>query len=166
MVSEALERGVDLRAVEQFLYREAMLLDRKLYDEWLELFTEDGIYWVPAAPDQEDPYRHLSLYFEDRVLRQMRVRRLRHPQAFSLENPVRSSRIVGNVLLERRDPSTGEIRVRSTFHMLELQYGEKHSYGGFYVHDLVAFGDSFKIKMKRVELMDCDCPQETMQGFL
>lgn len=172
MASEAMDRVAaresrpDPRAVEQFLYREALYLDRKLYDEWLALFTEDGLYWVPAAPDQKDPYGHVSLYFEDRILRQMRVRRLRHPQAFSLESPVRSSRIVGNVLIEHHQPSSGECRVRSTFQMLELQYGEQHWYGGFYVHDLVPFGDSFKIKLKRVDLLNCDGPQETMQAFL
>ena len=158
---------LELRAaVSEFLYREAMFLDRELYDQWLDLFTEDGLYWVPAAPGQEDPYSHMSLYFEDRILRQMRVRRIRHPQAFSLESPVRSSRIVGNVLIERYDPSSGECRVRSTFHLLELQYGEKHWYGGFYLHELVASGDSFKIRLKRVDLFDCDLPQETMQRFL
>jgi benzoate/toluate 1,2-dioxygenase beta subunit len=166
MIRETLERGVDVRAVERFLYREAMLLDLRRYEEWLDLFTEDGLYWVPAAPDQKDPYSHISLYFEDRILRQMRVRRIRHPQAFSLESPVRSSRLVGNALVERHDPSSGEIRVRSTFHLLELQYGEKHMYGGFYVHDLVPSGDGYSIKMKRVDLMDCDGPQETMQAFL
>ena len=48
------DRAPDIRAVEQFLYLEAMYLDRKLYDEWLDLFAEDGLYWVPAAPDQQE----------------------------------------------------------------------------------------------------------------
>ncbi len=156
----------DVRAVEQFLYREASYLDRKLYPEWLELFTEDGLYWVPATPDQKDPESHVSLYFEDRILRQMRVRRLLHPQAYSLQSPVRSSRMVGNVLLEDYDAATGDCRVRSTFHMLELQFGEQHLYGGFYVHELASVETGFKIKMKRVELINCDGPLDIMQSFL
>ena len=157
---------LDSKAIEQFLFKEAMYLDRGLYDEWLDLFTEDGLYWVPAAPDQEDPYNHVSLYFEDRVLRQMRVRRLRHDQAFSLQSPVRASRILGNVLAEDYDNDTGACRVRSAFHMLELQFGEQHTYGGSYIHDLVTVGDSYKIKMKRVDLINCDAPLEIMQAFL
>lgn len=153
-------------SIEQFLYREAMYLDRGMYDEWLELFTDDGLYWVPATPEQEDPYNHISLYFEDKVLREMRVRRLRHDQAFSLQSPVRASRILGNVLVEDVDDASGACRVRSTFHMLELQFGEQQTYGGAYVHDLVRDGDSYKIKMKRVDLINCDAPVEIMQGFL
>src|SRR5690349_5319537 len=37
-----------LRAVEQFLYREARLLDERRFHEWLELFTEDLRYWMPV----------------------------------------------------------------------------------------------------------------------
>src|SRR5207253_6730557 len=35
-----------LREVEQFLYREARLLDERRFREWLELFTEDVRYWM------------------------------------------------------------------------------------------------------------------------
>lgn len=156
----------DQTKIEQFLYKEAMYLDRGLYDEWLDLFTDDGLYWVPATPEQEDPYNHISLYFEDATLRQMRVNRLRHDQAFSLQSPVRASRILGNVLVENHDPDTGNCRVRSTFHMLELQFGEQQTHGGSYLHDLVPHDDTFKIKLKRVDLINCDTPLEIMQAFL
>ena len=36
--------------VERFLYREARLLDERRFEEWMNLFAEDGYYWVPAAP--------------------------------------------------------------------------------------------------------------------
>ena len=35
-----------IREVEQFLYREARLLDSRRFREWLELFTEDVRYWM------------------------------------------------------------------------------------------------------------------------
>ena len=34
------------RAVEQFLYRDARLLDERRFKEWLELFTDDARYWM------------------------------------------------------------------------------------------------------------------------
>ena len=43
------------RAVEQFLYREARLCDEQRYDEWEALWTDDGVYWVPANGDDTDP---------------------------------------------------------------------------------------------------------------
>ena len=37
-----------IREVEQFLYREARLLDERRFHEWVELFTEDVRYWMPV----------------------------------------------------------------------------------------------------------------------
>jgi 3-phenylpropionate/cinnamic acid dioxygenase small subunit len=39
-------REETIRDVEQFLYREARLLDERRFHEWLELFTEDVRYWT------------------------------------------------------------------------------------------------------------------------
>ena len=30
-----------------FVIRVARILDEQQYEEWLELFTEDGVYWMP-----------------------------------------------------------------------------------------------------------------------
>jgi benzoate/toluate 1,2-dioxygenase beta subunit len=37
--------------VEQFLYRQSELLDTKRWQDWIDLFTPDGIYWMPPAPE-------------------------------------------------------------------------------------------------------------------
>ena len=56
----------DHRAVADFLYREARLADEARYAEWLGLWTDDGVYWVPATTDPgADPERHLSHIYED-----------------------------------------------------------------------------------------------------
>ena len=39
-------------AVERCLARQAEILDEKRWDDWLELFTEDGHYWMPAHEEQ------------------------------------------------------------------------------------------------------------------
>ena len=33
--------------LEAFVYAEAELLDDGRYEDWLALFADDGIYWVP-----------------------------------------------------------------------------------------------------------------------
>ena len=43
-----------------FLYREARLLDERRYDEWLALFTEDGLYWAPTEDDAARAKRLLT----------------------------------------------------------------------------------------------------------
>src|SRR5438093_11533326 len=41
-----------IREVEQFLYREARLLDERRFHEWVELFTEDVRYWMPMRSNR------------------------------------------------------------------------------------------------------------------
>jgi len=48
--------------VEEFLYREAELLDERRYEEWLELFTEDARYWMPMRRNvpRDEPEREFT----------------------------------------------------------------------------------------------------------
>ena len=41
--------SIDLREIEQFLFREAGLLDAARFDDWLALFTDTAWYWVPIS---------------------------------------------------------------------------------------------------------------------
>lgn len=45
--STTLERVVLQHDVEQFLYKEARLLDERRLEEWLDLLAEDLDYWMP-----------------------------------------------------------------------------------------------------------------------
>ncbi len=57
--------GDTQRAVEQFLYRQAEILDDRLWDAWLELWTDDGIYWAPVSEDQEHGDGVPNISYED-----------------------------------------------------------------------------------------------------
>jgi hypothetical protein len=48
--------ALDLDRCERFLLHEARLLDEARFDDWLALFTPDAWYWVPSAPDQDNPH--------------------------------------------------------------------------------------------------------------
>ena len=41
--------------LEAFVLREARLLDERRFADWLALFAEDGVYWVPTLPGQASP---------------------------------------------------------------------------------------------------------------
>ena len=57
----------EYRAVVEFLYREARLADEARYAEWLALWTDDGVYWVPATTDPgADPDKHISHIYDNR----------------------------------------------------------------------------------------------------
>ncbi len=58
----------DERAIERFLIGEVRLLDERRFEDWRELFAEDGRYWVPLKPDQKSPDGESSLFFDDRKI--------------------------------------------------------------------------------------------------
>ncbi|MBL8836497.1 MAG: aromatic-ring-hydroxylating dioxygenase subunit beta [Alphaproteobacteria bacterium] len=154
----------DLRALEAFLHREAALLDDQRFEDWRDLLTGDATYWVPAAPDQPDPLDHVSLFYEDRTLLAMRIARLRHPQAHALAVPIRTSRIVGNVMAGA--PLDGDVVVRSRFQIVERQGDRQRLFAGAYTHRLVPAPGGFAIRQKRVDLIDCDGLHEAIQIIL
>lgn len=154
----------DLRDLERFIYREAAMLDDKRWDEWIELFTDDGFYWMPLFPEQQDPLVHTSLFYEDRPLMKMRIDRLRHPRAFSQEPPTRTSHLVSNVMLERADD--GEFVVRASFQLLEYRREEQRILGGSVLYTLVGADSGFKIRLKRVDLVNSGAMHEPLQLFI
>ena len=62
------EPAIDRARFEEFLIAEARLLDERRFREWMELFSEDGTYWVPAVPGQASPLDQASLFYDDRDL--------------------------------------------------------------------------------------------------
>ncbi len=147
-----------LRACEAFLFEEARLLDERRFEEWLDLFAADGIYWIPAAPGQTDPVGEASIAHEGRQLLEVRVRRLRHPANHADQPPVRSRRVIGNVAIDERNGGTTV--VRSAFVMADLRADVQRFFAGDYVHTLRRDGEGFRIVCKRVNLLNCDAPME------
>lgn len=145
-----------LRDLEQFLYLEARLLDERRWEEWGALFTEDGEYWVPATRGQPDPKNHVSLIYETALLRNVRLKRYRHPNAMSLQPEPHSVHLISNVMLDSFDEASGTCVVNSRFIMLEYRRNEQRTYGGAATHVLEAGSQSFRIRRKKVELVNCD----------
>ena len=59
--------------VEQFLYYQSELLDGKHWRAFTDLFTDDGTYWMPATPDQQDWIDSPSIFAEDRSIMSIRA---------------------------------------------------------------------------------------------
>ena len=57
---------IDRWEIENFLYREARLLDEGKLQDWLKLFTEEARYWIPCNRDDIDPMREVSIIYDDR----------------------------------------------------------------------------------------------------
>jgi benzoate/toluate 1,2-dioxygenase beta subunit len=148
------------RAIEQFLFDEAALLDAGRFEDWLALFAADGRYWVPGEPAAVDPDETLSIIDEDRALLAVRIDRLRRPRAYAAEPLPRTARLVGNVRCWS-DGADGCL-VRSTLMMAEYRDGTRRQFAAAVAHRLRRQGDGFRIALKRVELIDCDAVHEFM----
>jgi 3-phenylpropionate/cinnamic acid dioxygenase small subunit len=143
--------GDTLRAVEQFLYRQADLLDSKRWQEYIDLFAPDGIYWMPAEPGQTTWEGVPAIFAEDRNLMTVRMKRVQHPDAWSQRPLWGTNHVVSNVSIEQ--DGARELVVRSRFHMMELRRDDVRHFAGTYRHHLVraTSGDGFRIKLQRVD---------------
>src|SRR4051794_27088003 len=92
---------------EDFLYAEARLLDERRYDEWMKLFTEDGLYWIPV--DETQPRQHsTSIIYDPPLRREERVHHLMHTSFPAQSPPSRTMHMIANVESEQAE---GEIRL-------------------------------------------------------
>ena len=150
-----------------FIYEEARMLDEGRFSEWLDLWLEDGIYWMPADPEQETGERQPNIFYEDHYLMDMRIRRVEHPYAHSQKAGHRTSHVVSNVMVQSEDESTGDVVVTSRFHMIEYRLEEQRFFGGKYTHTLKKTDDGYKIQLQRVDLANVEGPFDyVMQVWL
>lgn len=138
--------------VEQFLYRQAEILDGKRWQEFIGLFTEDGRYWMPAAPEQTTGEGVPSIFWEDRNLMNVRLKRVSHPRAWSQAPQWGTSHLVANVAVQGREGA--DLVVRSRFHMMELRRDATRHFAGSYIHWLREAGGDFRIRLQRVDMVN------------
>lgn len=137
---------------EQLLYRQAAMLDAKRWADWAGLFTDDGVYWMPSRPEQTDWMAEPSIFAEDRLLMEVRMGRLQHPNAWSQAPLWQTNHLVGNVVVEALADDRAELWSR--FQMMELRRDSVRHFGGSYRHSLVRDADGWRIRLQRVDLMN------------
>ena len=152
--------------IEWLLDRETEYLDQARYAEWLDLYAESCTYWVPAAPGQAEADEHVSLFYEDRTLMEMRIARLTGGQAHSLDLPVRVSHVTGPALLAGIDDDTGGVTITRRFQMTEYQDQRTRHFAGLCTYEVAADSGAWRIRHKRVDLVDCDAPFEALQVYI
>jgi len=145
------------REVEQFLYRQAELLDGKHWQAFIDLFDTDGVYWMPVLPEQTEWEGSPSIFAEDKLMMEIRKGRVSHPNAWSQAPMWETSHLVSHVAIESAAPTT--IEVRSRFHMMELRRDTVRHFGGSYRHTLVRDASgTLRIRLQRVDLFNSQAP--------
>ena len=143
-----------LESCRSLLHLEARLLDEGRFEDWLALFAEECLFWIPGSPGG-DPQREIAVAFDDRRQLEGRIYRLRTGHAWSQVPPSRTSRIVANVEAFRGE-SDAVCMVRSSFLVTEWRNGETRLFAGWNAHRLARDGDGWKILVKQINLIDCD----------
>jgi 3-phenylpropionate/cinnamic acid dioxygenase small subunit len=146
----------------RFVRHEARLLDEQHWDEWLALFAEDGHYWVPLSPGQTDPLGHNSLAYEDHLLLQLRIERLKEGP-FSQHPASRCQHVLQEPEVE--DMQDGLHVVRTAFMYVEVRADEQQMHAGTFVHLLREDGDGLRIVLKRVNLLSSEMALPSLQLF-
>jgi 3-phenylpropionate/cinnamic acid dioxygenase small subunit len=149
-----------------FVYREARLLDEQRFDEWLELFTEDGRYWMPLEHGQTERRLMASLMDEDLLLLRIRVERLKGIRTYSQKPPSRGHHVLQQPQVDLFDAEAGRFSVWTAMHYIEARQDRQDLYAAWTTHDLIMMDGALRMRMKRVDLVNCDAALGNIQLFL
>jgi 3-phenylpropionate/cinnamic acid dioxygenase small subunit len=136
---------------EQFLYRQAALLDDKQWRDWIDLFSPEGIYWMPPDASYKTWDGQPAIFAEDRNLMAVRMGRVLHPDAWSQRPLWGTNHVVSNVIVDKT-AKNGDLVVRSRFHMLEMRRDDIRHFAGQYTHHLKKVKGGYRIKLQRVDM--------------
>lgn len=155
------------RRISQFIYRENRLLDEQRYREWLDLFADEGVYWVPTQKNQTDRRLQASIALEDKMLLKLRIDRMEHAQAHSLLPEVSGVRVIQQPCVPAADtPHESFLHARCNVVYFEHQGDKAATVAGIVNYTLRAHNDSFHIIEKRVDLLGADGIIPTLQLFV
>lgn len=153
-----IDRAVSDR-ISYLVRREALCLDRRRWDEWTAMYSEDAVFWVPAWKDvdtpTEDPESEISLiYLRGRASLADRVWRLKSGMSIASETPLRTAHIVGPPVVEQdEDGAIGANCAWTCFTYDPNTHNEANNFG-LYEYTFTNAGDELLISKKRVILLN------------
>lgn len=137
------------------LEREARLLDRLQFREWLQLYADECLYWVPGTPNGGDPRREIAVMFDDRRRLEDRVFRLTTGFAWSQAPSSRTVRMISNVEVFASENPDQRL-VRSNFVIHEFWDDQTRALPGWTGHRFRRIDGAWRISAKQVNLLECD----------
>ncbi len=155
---------LDLRHVEQFLYREARYADEHAYDAWEALWTDDALYWVPAGHDSADPATQVSVIYDNRSRIATRLEQLRTGKRHSQSPPSNLRRVISNI--EILDSAGQDTIVGANFTLAESRERGVELWAGRTTYRLRVVDGEIRLAYKKVELVNSDQPLPTMSFLI
>ncbi len=156
--AERLPSAEDYASLCRLLYLEARLLDAARLPEWLDLYSDDCVYWLPTDVDGADPRTTVAWEMNDRRRLEERVERLGTGRAYSQAPPTRTTHLYTNI--EAMTAAPGEMHVLCQFLIQTHLAGRISQRSGWNGYVLRRAGTSWQIVLKRISLFDADLPQD------
>ena len=139
------------------VHHEAALLDEGRFDEWLDLFTEDGLYWIPAGSgDDTDPRLELSIVYDNDSARRLRVGRLRSGRQFAQDPVSRTCHMISGITVADEDGGDDEIWLAYSMVVYESRLDQMHTFPGRCTMVLRQGPDGLRIALKKIVLINRD----------
>lgn len=140
---------------EDFLFAEVTLLDQGRHDEWLELFADDGLYWVPSNELDPDPDRHVSILYDTKEALEQRILRYQKGRLVQ-EIPSRTLHQVGNVVVEPHRVGDELVDVRAALVLHEVHAARSSTFPAHCRYLLRPTADGWRIVLKKVAFLAND----------
>jgi 3-phenylpropionate/cinnamic acid dioxygenase small subunit len=154
------------RQLIDFVLYEARLLDQQRLEDWLDLFAEDGHYWMPVEQGQTDPRLTTSLMYEDKLLLKIRIERLKGKSTYSQSPKSRCHHVLQMPQVDERNDEERHYVTWTPMHYVESRAEEQTLYAAWATHHLAMIDGALKIRLKRVDLVNCDAALGSIQLFL
>jgi len=139
-----------------FIYAEARMLDEGRYSEWLDLWLEDGHYWMPLDYKQTDPHLVTSLLYEDNFMLRLRVERLNGERTFSQKPKSRCHHVIQRPFVDEFDAEAGRFVTNTSMHYVETRLDDQFLLALTATHELQLVDGKLRIANKRVDLLNSD----------
>lgn len=153
-----------LTEVEQFVYREARLQDEHDYEAWEALWTDDGVYWIPANGGDIDPEKEMSIVYDNRSRISVRVRQLLSGKRYTQEPRSNLRHIISNV--ELMGEEGGDIQVGANSLVFESSLRGDTLWASRNDYVLRRADGDFRMARKKVTLVNNDKPLYTLSFLI
>jgi 3-phenylpropionate/cinnamic acid dioxygenase small subunit len=120
---------------------------------------------MPLTRGQPDGENHTSLLYEDKLLLRVRIERLKNPHSFSQHQPSFCQHVLQAPQLESANRDGAGWVMRTPFLYLESQLDTQQVLAGISRLHLVQLDGRLRIRLKKVELLNCDAALPSIQLF-
>jgi 3-phenylpropionate/cinnamic acid dioxygenase small subunit len=153
----------ELEQAAAFLFKEARHLDKGEWDEWVSMYREDAVYWLPAWRDEyettSDPQTEVSLiYHNTRLGLEERIARIESRKSITALPLPRTLHQVSNVELCAVAPEHIETEATFAVHVYDPRTAKEHTRYGRYEHVIFKGPDGWRIVRKKITLVNDRIP--------